>query len=94
MKAAISAWLSITPPSTRPSIHAHARQYNIDRTTFGRRITGGTTRTESHEHMQRLTNVQEEWLVQKIKEMDEKEYLASHARVREMAVQICVRMVI
>lgn len=40
--------------------------------------------------MQRLTNVQEEWLVQKIKEMDERGYPASHARVCEMAVQICV----
>jgi hypothetical protein len=90
MKAAIEAWLSITPPSTRPSIRTHAKQYNIDRTTFSRRISGGNTRTESHEHMQRLTNVQEEWLVQKIEQMDERGYSASHARVREMAVHICV----
>ena len=40
--------------------------------------------------MQRLTNVQEEWLVQKPKEMDEKENPASHARVRETAVHVCV----
>jgi len=39
--------------------------------------------------MQRLTNVQE-WLVNKIKEMDERGYPASHARVRAMAKDICV----
>ena len=40
--------------------------------------------------MQRLTQVQEEWLVNKIKEMDERGYPASNARVREMAKDICV----
>lgn len=90
MEAAIEAWLAITPPEDRPSIRTHAKEYNVDRTTFSRRIIGGTTRAGSHEHMQRLTNVQEDWLVNKIKEMDERGYPASHARVREMAKDICV----
>lgn len=90
MQAAIEAWLSITPPENRPSIRAHAKEYDVDRTIFSRRITGGTTRVVSHEHMQRLTQVQEEWLVNKIKEMDERGYPVSHARVREMAKDVCV----
>jgi hypothetical protein len=75
---------SITIPEIRLSIPAHAKEYNVHRTILSRRMRG-TTRVELYKHPQRRANVKEDWLVQKIKETDERGYPASHARV-EMAI--------
>ncbi|TIA44936.1 hypothetical protein D6C77_10764 [Aureobasidium pullulans] len=90
MEQAIDAFFAISVPEDRPSIRQHAKEFLINRTTFARRVNGGRTQANSHEHQQRLTDTQEDWLVQWIKEMDERGYPPSHTRAREMATQICV----
>jgi hypothetical protein len=96
MKQALEAWFSIDIHQQRPSIRQHTKDFMVDRSTFTRRINGGLTPLQSHEYQQRLTKVQEDWLVQWIKEMDERGQPPSHARARarararEMASQICL----
>jgi hypothetical protein len=51
MELALEAWFSIESPAIRPSIRSYAKEYNVDRTTFSRRIDGGITRAQSYEHL-------------------------------------------
>jgi hypothetical protein len=72
-----------------PSIRAAAKAYNIPQTTLTARVNGTASRRDiSHQHQQRLTPLQEEFLVEWILEEDARGYAPSHARAREMAERV------
>src|SRR3978361_1339368 len=71
------------------SIRAAAKHYNIAESTLRGRIHGRHSPNPlSHERLQRLSNNQEELLVDWILEEDARGFPLSHARVREMANKI------
>lgn len=70
------------------SIRAVAAACNVSEATLRRRRKGGTTRRIAHEQHQRLTPVQEQFLVDWMIEQDAQGYPPSHARAREMAARI------
>ncbi|KAH8759488.1 hypothetical protein F5883DRAFT_367023, partial [Diaporthe sp. PMI_573] len=61
--------------------------YGIPRSTLSTRIQGVTNRRVSHQHRQRLTPLQEDFLVDWILEEDACGY-PLHTRAREMANRI------
>lgn len=70
------------------SIRSIAKQYAVKEATIRGRMKGATTRAIAHEHEQRLSPLQEEFLVDWILEQDEHGYPPSHARARAMATRI------
>lgn len=71
-----------------PSQRAAAKAYNVPPPTLSARIRGTTDRAASHQHQQRLTPLQEDFLVEWILEEDARACPPSHARAREMANRI------
>ncbi|KAI1006822.1 hypothetical protein K3495_g1397 [Podosphaera aphanis] len=70
------------------SIRAAAKSYGVSEATIRRRQHGYTSKQSSHESQQRLSKLQEEYLVEWILEQDEQGFPPTHARAREMAVRI------
>ena len=70
------------------SQRAAAKAYSISQSTLSMQLRGVTTSSLSHQHQQRLTPQQEDFLVEWILEEDARAYPPSHARVQEMANQI------
>jgi hypothetical protein len=70
------------------SQRAAAKAYGVPRTTFQDRLKGKPNRATAHQHQQRLSPEQEEFLVQWILDEDARACPPSHARAREMATQI------
>ena len=70
------------------SQRAAAKAYGIPRSTLQGRLQGATTSALSHQHQQRLTPLQEDFLVNWILEEDARGYPPPHARAREMANRI------
>ena len=70
------------------SQRAAAKVYGIPRSTLQGRLKGATNSALSHQHQQRLTPLQEDFLVQWILEEDARGYPPPHARTREMANRI------
>jgi hypothetical protein len=70
------------------SQRAAAKAYGVPRTTLQDRLKGATNRATSHQHQQRLSPEQEEFLVQWILDEDARACPPSHARAREMAILI------
>ena len=70
------------------STRAVATAYNVPETTLRRRHAVGINRRVSHEQQQRLSRVQEEFLVDWILEHDLHGYPPSHARARDLATRI------
>ena len=70
------------------SVRSTAAAYNLSEATLRRRRKGATDRHTSHELYQRLSLLQEEFLVDWILEQDQHGYPPSHARAREMAARI------
>jgi hypothetical protein len=67
---------------------AAAKAYGIPRGTLRDRLKGATNSATSHQHQQRLTPLQEDFLVDWILEEDARTCPPSHARAREMANRI------
>jgi hypothetical protein len=70
------------------SQNALAKMYGIPRSTLRNRINGMKQPRESHESQQRLSAIQEEFLVKWIIEQDAQGFPPSHTRTREMATRI------
>ncbi|CAI6335564.1 unnamed protein product [Periconia digitata] len=70
------------------SQRAAAKAYGLPRSTLQGRLQGATDSATSHQHQQRLTPQQEEFLVEWILEEDARVCPPSHARTREMANRI------
>jgi len=70
------------------SQRAAAKAYGVPRTTLRDWLNGATDRATSHQHQQRLSPKQEEFLVQWILKEDARACPPSHARAREMAILI------
>ncbi|KAK7182772.1 hypothetical protein PSPO01_11111 [Paraphaeosphaeria sporulosa] len=70
------------------SQRAAAKAYGIPLSTLHGRLRGATTSALSHQHQQRLTPLQEDFLVEWILEEDARACPPSHARTREMATRI------
>ena len=71
------------------SIKATAAAHNVPRTTLSDRLNGKTiNRRKAHEHDQRLTPLQETFLVEWIHQLDECGNSPSHPKVKEMAEKI------
>ena len=70
------------------SQRAAAKAYGIPRSTLQERLRGRTSSALSHQHQQRLTPLQEDFLVEWILEEDARGYPPPHARAREMANRI------
>ena len=70
------------------SQRAAAKAYGIPRSTLQERLKGRTSSALSHQHQQRLTPLQEDFLVEWILEEDARGYPPPHARAREMANRI------
>lgn len=70
------------------TVAAAAREYGIPRTTLASRLQGHQTQQTSHQHQQRLTPAQEEFLADWILEEDAHGAPPSHTRAREMAIQV------
>ena len=70
------------------SQRAAAKAYGIPPPTLSSRIRGATDSRTSHQHQQRLTPLQEEFLADWILEEDARACPPSHARAREMANRI------
>ncbi len=87
IEAAIQAFQAGEYPSQR----ATARAFGISPATFSARLRGRSTRQVSHEHTQRLSPAQEDFLAEWILEQDMQGYPPSHTRAREMAARI-IRM--
>jgi hypothetical protein len=67
---------------------AAARAYNIPQKTFSSRLNGSTNARIGREQQQRLTQEQEEFLVDWILKEDLRGFPPSHTRTREMAARI------
>jgi len=65
-----------------------AAAYGVPRTSLQARLAGHATHAIAHQHQQRLTPEQEDFVVDWIIEEDSRARPPSHARVREMATQI------
>lgn len=70
------------------SQRAAAKAYAIPRSTLVDRLKGATDAHTSHQHQQKLTPDQEEFLADWILEEDARGYPPSHARARDMANRI------
>ena len=70
------------------SQRAAAKAYGIPLSTLHGRLRGATTSALSHQHQQRLTPSQEDFLVEWILDEDARVCPPSHARTREMATRI------
>ena len=70
------------------SQRAAAKAYGIPRTTLFSRLKGSKNARITHESQQRMTPLQEEFLVNWIIEEETRGYPPSHARAREMASRI------
>jgi hypothetical protein len=70
------------------SVRAAARAWGVPRSTLQGRLAGQQSHAIAHNHQQRLTPEQEEFLVQWILDEDLRALPPSHARVREMATRI------
>jgi hypothetical protein len=70
------------------SQRAAAKAYGIPLSTLHGRLRGATSSALSHQHQQRLTPAQEDFLVDWILDEDARACPPSHARVREMANRI------
>lgn len=82
MGRAIDAWSAIPAPEDRPFDTTTREGLSRRSNHIARRVNGGRTQANSHEHQQRLSDTQEDWLVQWIKEMDEREHPPSRTRAR------------
>ena len=70
------------------SQRAAAKAYGIPQSTLSTRVNGVQNRRVSHQHRQRLTPQQGDFLVDWILEEDARSCPPSHARAREMANRI------
>ena len=70
------------------SQNAAADAYGVPRSTFKSRLRGSQSTRISHEHLQRLSHLQEEFLVKWILDEEARGYAPTHARCREMASRI------
>jgi phage host-nuclease inhibitor protein Gam len=70
------------------SQRAAAKAYGIPRATLQERLKGRTNRSTCHQHQQRLSPEQEQFLVEWILKEDGRACPPSHARAREMATVI------
>ena len=62
-----------------------ARAYGVPKLTFYDRIGGKQPRQIAHQHEQRLTPTQEDFLTNWVLEQDLQGFAPSHTRLREMA---------
>ncbi|KAI0991988.1 hypothetical protein K3495_g16198 [Podosphaera aphanis] len=62
------------------SIRAAAKSYGVSEATIRHRQHGYTSKLSSHESQQRLSKLQEEYLVEWILEQDEHGFPPTHAR--------------
>ena len=85
---AISRALSDLSTGIYTSKRAAAKAYGIPESTLRYRLGGAISSTLSHQHQQRLTPEQEDFLVEWILEEDARGYPPPHARAREMANRI------
>jgi len=65
-----------------------ARAYGIPPSTFHDRMGGKQPRRIAHQHEQRLTPTQEDFLTNWVLEQDLQGFAPSHTRLREMAARI------
>jgi hypothetical protein len=70
------------------SLRAVAKAYHVPRSTLQGRLGGASNSALSHQHQQRLTPAQEDFLVDWILDEDARACPPSHARAREMANRI------
>jgi hypothetical protein len=70
------------------SQRAAAKAWGVPRSTLQDRLDGRQPRAIAHQHEQRLSPEQEEFLVEWILDKDSRAQPPSHARVREMATRI------
>jgi hypothetical protein len=70
------------------SQRAAAKAWGVPRSTLQDRLDGRQPRAIAHQHQQRLSLEQEEFLVDWILDEDSRAQPPSHARVREMAARI------
>jgi hypothetical protein len=87
-EAALQSAISDLNTGVYSSQRAAAKAYGIPRSTLSTRLNGVTNRRISHQHRQRLTPLQEDFLVDWILEEDARGYPPPHARAREMANRI------
>ena len=87
-ESTISAALNNYLAGVYPSQRAAAGAYGIPPSTLRDQINGATNSAISHQHQQRLTPQQEEFLVEWILEEGQRGYPPSFARAREMASRI------
>jgi len=85
---AISQALSDLSTGIYTSRRAAARAYGVPESTLRNRLGGATSSALSHQHQQRLTPLQEDFLVEWILEEDARGYPPPHARARKMANRI------
>jgi hypothetical protein len=85
---AIEAAISDYSAGLYPSKRAAAKAYNLPESTLRSRLNGSTNSVASHQHQQRLSPEQEEFLVEWILEEDARACPPPHARAREMANRI------
>ena len=65
-----------------------ARAYGVPPSTFHDRMGGKQPRRIAHQHEQRLTPTQEDFLTNWVLEQDLQGFAPSHTRLREMAARI------
>jgi hypothetical protein len=70
------------------SQRAAAKAYGVPESTLRNRLNGATNSALSHQHQQRMTPAQEDFLVDWILDEDARACPPSHARAREMANRI------
>jgi hypothetical protein len=87
-ETAIALAISDLETGVYTSQRAACAAYGVPRATLQDRLKGATKKTTSHQHQQRLTPEQEEYLVKWIIKEDGRAYPPSHARAREMATLI------
>ncbi|KAK7177393.1 transposase [Paraphaeosphaeria sporulosa] len=87
-EASIQAAIADINSGVFKSQRAAALAYNLPQSTISTRINGRTPRPAAHQHQQRLSPKQEEFLADWIIDQDNKGYPPSHARAREMAIRV------
>ena len=65
-----------------------AKAYGVPRSSLQARLAGHQTHATAHQHQQRLTPGQEDFLAEWIFDKDSRAQPPTHARVREMATRI------